>query len=101
MLGYVLLVVIVVGICMYVVKPTNESFRRYLEEYIRNDIRNDAPNTFDEKTIRIMAKFFNYIMRCEIRDYIVLKLAYIKDVDRSSCFIGIFRRWYELSARKQ
>ena len=101
MLWYALAVVVFAGVCLYVMKPTNESFRRYLEKYIKKDLRNDAPDTFDEATIRVMAKLCNCIMRCEIRDYTVLKLAYIKDVERSPRFMGIFGRWYELSTRKK
>lgn len=101
MLWYVVALVILASVCMYIMKPTNESFMRYLEEYIKKDIRNDAPDTFDNVTISLMAKLCNYIILPDIRDYIVLKVAYLKDVDRSPCFIGIFGRWYELSTREK
>jgi len=101
MLGFsigwcILMVSAFVVIYMYIMKPSDESFRVYLEEYLRKDIRKDAPYEFDDQTIQIMAKLCIIIMRYEIRDYIVLKLAYITDVNESPCFIGVYRQWYKL-----
>ena len=84
----------VIATYAYMTKPTDESFKRFMENYLKGNIYSKSDGPIQQLTKKIISKAGANILKPEIKDYIFFKTAEIHENGQDLYFTGAFQNWY-------
>lgn len=74
-------------------KPSDESFKKHLEENISKEIGCESDNILVRGVKKVAAGGLAYTMEKDVKDYVVVKIGHVKDGDEDSYYVGTLNNW--------
>jgi len=84
----------VIAVYAYFTKPTDESFKIFLENHFKTNSYRKTDGTIEQLTKRLVSKAGATLLKPEIKDYIFFKTAEIHENGKVWYFTGAFQNWF-------
>jgi len=101
--GFVIVTVTVTaaGLFAYATKPSNNSFKTYIKEHIKSEIRDQDDGPIEKACKNLASNVGSKIIvkDSDIKDYVFIKVAQIKNYDKDNdndmYFVGVCQNWFQ------